>query len=90
MDVDQFDDDDLETQKDRIIKELRRRNRANKKAQEEEEDRALIAAAEGKPEVSYDIQKIDDHLTATGPRKAKVKAKKDASKSPITWTIVKI
>ena len=45
MDV---DNDDLEAQKARIDKEIRKRRSANNKARKEEEDRALIEAAEGK------------------------------------------
>lgn len=75
--------DDLEAQKARILEEIRKRNRANKKAQQDEEDRALIAAAEGKLEINCSSDIANDHLTATGPRKAKEKAKKDARKSVI-------
>ena len=81
--------DDLEAQKARILEEIRKRNRANKKAQQDEEDRALIAAAEGKLEINCSSASdiANDHLTATGPRKAKEKAKKDARKSVIIWEL---
>lgn len=51
-----MDEKALELEKERIDEELRRIRRATKKAQKDDEDRALIAAGEGK--VSYEIGKI--------------------------------
>ena len=65
-----MDEEALELEKERIDEELRRIRRSTKKAQKDDEDRALIAAGEGRV-----------NLTMKGPRKAKEKAKKDASEN---------
>jgi hypothetical protein len=45
---------DLVLEKEHIEEELRKRRRANAKTRKEDEDRALIAAAEGRV-TSYDV-----------------------------------
>ena len=42
-----MDDDELEAEKAHIEEQIRKRRRANAKAQREEEERVLIAPAEG-------------------------------------------
>jgi len=65
--------DDLEAQKALIEEEIRKRRRANTKARKEEEDRALIAAAEGR--VKSDIAH-DGHSYLDRTEKGQGKGKK--------------
>jgi hypothetical protein len=76
-----MDEDLLEIEKARIEEEIRKRRRANAKAQKEEEERALIAAAKGRVSSDIAIFFLKTNLTMKGPRKAKEKAKKEASES---------